>query len=121
MKLPNTEDSIAWGTNVLRLNGNIFAGRPIHKSAEPGSLSIHCDPSVRDAMIEEQPDIYYTAAHYENYPVVLVRLSRITRDILNDLLRAGHRYVSSKPPNRRAKSARKARRSTTTRTRKTRR
>jgi hypothetical protein len=107
LQLPNVEHSIAWGTNVLRLNGNIFAARPIHRSAEPGSVSIHCDPSVRDAMIEEQPDVYYTAQHYENYPVVLVRLSRITRDVLDDLLRMGHRYVASKPPNRRAKSPRK--------------
>ena len=107
LQLPNTEESIAWGTPVLRLNGNIFAAVPIHKSAEPGSLSIHCDPSVRDAMIDEQPDVYYTAAHYENYPVVLVRFSRITRDVLHDLLRMGHRYVASKPPNRRAKSPRR--------------
>lgn len=121
LQFPNTEEGIAWGTPVLRLNGNIFAGVPIHKSAEPGSLSVHCETSVRDAMIEEQPDIYYTAEHYENYPVVLVRLSRITRDILDDLLRMSHRHVSRKPPNRRAKSetARKrktrARRSTQTR------
>ena len=115
LQLPNAEDGIAWGTSVLRLNGNIFAALPIHKSAEPGSLSVHCDPSVRDAMIEEQPDVYYTAQHYENYPVVLVRLSRITRDVLDDLLRMGHRYVASKPPNRRAKRAR------TTRKRRTRR
>jgi len=102
LQLPHVEDGIAWGTPVLRLNGNIFAALPIHKSAEPGSLSVHCDAAVRDAMIEEQPDVYYTAAHYENYPVVLVRLSRITRDVLDDLARMGHRYVAGKPPNRRA-------------------
>jgi hypothetical protein len=104
LQLPNTEESIAWGTPVLRLNGNIFAALPIHKSAEPGSLSVHCETSVRDAMIEEQPDIYYTAAHYENYPVVLVRMARITRDILDGLLRMSHKHVSRKPPNRRAKT-----------------
>jgi len=43
LKLPNTEESIAWGTPVLRVNGNIFAGLPIHPSAEPGSLSVHCE------------------------------------------------------------------------------
>jgi len=109
LKLPNAEEGIAWGTPVLRLNGNIFAALPIHRSAEPGSVSIHCDMSVRDAMIDEQPDIYYTAEHYENYPVVLVRLSRITREVLDDLLRMGHKHVASKPPNRRAKTARKRR------------
>lgn len=107
LQLPNTEEGVAWGTSVLRLNGNIFAAIPIHRSAEPGSLSVHCDVAVRDAMIEEQPEVYYTAEHYENYPVVLVRLGRITRDVLDDLLRMGHRYVASKPPNRRARNTRK--------------
>ncbi len=107
LQLPNTEESIAWGTPVLRLNGNIFAAIPIHKSAEPGSLSVHCDLAVRDAMIEEQPDVYYTAAHYENYPCVLVRLAHIDRGILDDLLRMAHRHVAGKRPNRRAKASRK--------------
>ena len=62
-------------------------------------------------MIEEQPDVYYTAEHYENYDCVLVRLSRINREILGDLLRTSHRFViekykGKKPPKPRA-SARK--------------
>ena len=79
----------------------IFTGIAIHKSAEPNSLIVHVDPAVRDEMIAEQPDLYYTAAHYENYPCVLVRFSRITRDILEDLLLMAHKYVSSRPRRRR--------------------
>ena len=101
LKLPDTEEGVAWGTPVLRVNGHIFTGIPIHPSAEPGSLSVHCDVTTRDAMIEEQPDIYYTAAHYENYPCVLVRLSRVNRDVLKDLLLMAHKYVSSRPRRRR--------------------
>ena len=107
MQLPNTEEGVAWGTPVLRVNGNIFTAVPIHRSAEPGSLSVHCETAVRDAMIDEQPDVYYTAEHYENYPCVLVRLSRITRDVLEDLLRMGHKYAAVKRPNRRKASTRK--------------
>jgi hypothetical protein len=113
LKLPDTEEGTAWGTPVLRVNGHIFTGIPIHPSAEPGSLSVHCDVTTRDAMIEEQPDIYYTAAHYENYPCVLVRFSRITRDILEDLLRMSYRFVSTTRPKKRP--ARKRKRSAGTR------
>ena len=94
LRLPNTELGTAWGTPVLRVKGRIFAGIPIHKSAEPHSLMVHVDVADRDVLIEEQPQIYYTAAHYENYPCVLVRLSRIRRDALADLLRMGHQSAS---------------------------
>jgi hypothetical protein len=67
-------------------------------------------------MIEEQPDIYYTAAHYENYPCVLVRFSGITRDILEDLLRMSHRFVSTTRPRKRAAKSRKPRRTSRHRT-----
>jgi len=67
-------------------------------------------------MIEEQPDLYYTAEHYENYACVLVRLSRLDRALLGDLLRMSHRFVvekykGKKPPKPRASTRkRKARR-----------
>ena len=86
---------------MLKVNGRIFAGIPVNKDAEPGSVVFIVDFAARDAMIEEQPDIYYTAPHYENYACVLVRLSRVTRDVLEDLTRLAHRHVSSKPKARR--------------------
>jgi hypothetical protein len=100
LKLPNTEEGTAWGTPVLRVNGTILTGIPIHKSAEPNSLMFRVDFADRDLLIAEQPDVYYTAAHYENYPCVLVRLPRINRDALEDLLRMAYRYVSSQPKKR---------------------
>ena len=102
LALPNTEEGKAWGTPVLRVNGTIFAGIPIHKSAEPNSLMLRVDYADRDLLIEEQPDVYYTAAHYENYPCVLVRFARMNRDALEDLVRMAHRYASAKRPKRRS-------------------
>ena len=110
LKLPNSEEGTAWGTPVLRVNGTIFAGIPIHKSAEPNSLMFRVDFADRDLLIAEQPDVYYTAAHYENYPCVLVRLPRINRDAVEDLLRMSHRYSSA---------SRQKKRSRITKTRKT--
>ena len=64
LTLPATEAGKAWGTPVLRVNGTIFTGIPIHKSAEPNSVMFRVDFADRDAFIAEQPDIYYTGAHY---------------------------------------------------------
>jgi hypothetical protein len=106
LNLPGTEEGTAWGTPVLRVDGRIFAGIGIHKSAEPNSLIVHVDQAVRDEMIAEQPELYYTAAHYENYSCVLVRLSKIRRDVLEDLLRMSHQFVVSR---RRSRAARRPR------------
>ena len=94
LALPNTEEGTAWGTPVLRVNGTIFAGIPIHKSAEPNSVMLRVDFGDRDLLIGEQPDVYYTASHYENYPCVLVRFARLNRDALEDLVRMAHRCAS---------------------------
>jgi len=114
MKLPNTEVGTAWGALALKVNGRMFACQAINKSAEPHSLAIRVDFAERDALIDEQPDIYYTASHYENYACVLVRLSRINRDALEDLLRMGHRFVTAQRPKRRVRrgGARERRRTT---------
>jgi hypothetical protein len=102
LALPNTSEATAWGSPCLTVNGNRFCGMAINKSAEPNSLGLHCAFETRDAMIAEQPDVYYTAPHYENYPVVLVRLSRVDRNVLGDLLRMAHGYESRRPRKRKA-------------------
>jgi len=100
LTLPNTTVATAWGSPCLQVNGHRFCAIAINKSAEPNSLGLHCDFDTRDALIAEQPELYYTASHYENYPCVLVRLSRIRRDVLEDLLRMAYRFVSARHPKR---------------------
>ncbi len=43
----------------------------------------------RDELIAADPKTYYLKPHYEAYPCVLVRLSKIEPDALRDLLRMG--------------------------------
>jgi hypothetical protein len=101
-QLAETEVSTAYGSPALKVNGRLFAGIAINKQAEPNSLMVYvADFEQRDALLEEEPDTYYVRPHYESYPVVLVRLARVTRDALEDLLRGAHRIVSRKPPARR--------------------
>ena len=80
---------------------------PTHRSAEPDSLVLLVGFEERDALIAEQPDLYYTKDHYRNFPSVLVRLSRVNEEILRDLLAMSHKFVSGKM--RSSKAARKHR------------
>jgi hypothetical protein len=55
----------------------------------------------RDALIEDAPGTYYLKDHYLNYPCILVRLSRVHRDALRDLVIGAHRFVSAKATKKR--------------------
>ncbi len=97
--LPGVEETTAYNTPVLKVNGRIFAGIPINKEVEPGSAMLYvADFDARDSLIAEQPDIYYVKPHYAANPIVLVRLSRVSREALEDLVRGAHRIVASKRP-----------------------
>ena len=41
---------------------------------------------AREALIAEQPDVYFTTPHFSGYPAILVRLARIKRAELKELL-----------------------------------
>src|SRR5687768_12706594 len=84
--LEGVVDATGHGAPCLKLNGRIFACQAINKQAEPGSLMIRLPVDQRDALIEEAPDVYYLKPHYEPWPCVLVRLSKVHRDALRDLL-----------------------------------
>ena len=99
LKLPGAEADTAYGSPVLKVNGRIFVGIAINREVEPNSLMVFLtDFEERNSLIEEDPDTYYVKPHYEPYPVVLVRLARVRRDALEDLVRGAHRVVSSKAP-----------------------
>jgi len=71
---------------ALKTKGEILACQAIHRSAEPGSLMVRVGTQRRDALVAEDPEVFYLTSHYEPYPVVLVRLSRIDRAWLGGLL-----------------------------------
>jgi hypothetical protein len=71
---------------ALRIGREILACTAIHKSAEPDSLMVRLGFERRDALVAENPNAFYLTAHYEPYPVVLVRLSRVSRAYLGALL-----------------------------------
>lgn len=95
LKLPGVEDSTMYGSPALKLSGRLIACRATHKSAEPGTLVVRTDFDQRDTLIAEDPDTYYVKEHYQTFPVVLVRLSRVNPDAMRDLLNAAHRVVSA--------------------------
>ena len=97
LTLPNVEATTKYdGSPVLKLGGCFMAGLAMHPSAEPDTLVVRVDDEEREWLIEDAPETYYLTDYYRRYPLVLVRLSRIDRDALRDLLSVSWRLTSAK-------------------------
>jgi hypothetical protein len=73
-----------------------MAGVATHRSAEPDTLVVRVGFEEREWLIEDAPETYYVTDYYRSYPVVLVRLSRIDRDALRDVLSVSWRLTLAK-------------------------
>jgi hypothetical protein len=96
LALPRVEESTAYGSPALKVHGKLLACVPSHRSAEPGSLVVRIDFDNRAELLAAAPDVYYVTDHYLNYNAVLVRLSRVTSDVLRDLLGMAHKFVTAR-------------------------
>jgi hypothetical protein len=94
LALPDVEEGTTYGSPALKVRGKMFACMAIHKSAEPGSLVVRIDFDQRRKLMAADPDVYYVTDHYVNYPAMLVRLSRVQRNVLRDLLLQAWHFVS---------------------------
>jgi hypothetical protein len=95
LRLPAVEESTMYGSPALKLGGRPVACMASNKSAEPGTLVLWTTFEQRDAMIAEAPETYYLKPHYETFPVVLIRLSRVSREALQDLLAGAVRLIAA--------------------------
>ena len=82
LTLPGVEESTAYGAPALKVRGKLLACVPTHSSAEPGSLAVRVGFDDRAELLAAAPDVYYVTDHYLGYSAVLVRLSRVTPDVL---------------------------------------
>lgn len=97
MGLPETEerDGPQW-----RIRGKLFAwDRPLRKAdyealgdeAPAGAILAVRTPDVlaKEALVADDPTVYFTTPHFDGWPAVLVRLEVIPLDELEELIVEG--------------------------------
>jgi len=103
LTLPGVEATRRYdGSPVLKLGGCYMAGLAAHPSAEPDTLVVRMSEEERALLLEDAPDTYYVTDYYRPYPLVLVRLGRVTPEALHDLLSVSWRLTQAKVRRRRA-------------------
>ena len=98
LALPGVEEGTTYGSPALKVKGNLLACIAINKSVEPNTLATRVGFEQREELLKQDPEIYYLKPHYENYPVVLARLSEIKPDALRRLLEIAWRFATAKKP-----------------------
>ena len=83
LSLPETIEKTSYGTPGFRVKDTLFA-----RVREEGDvLVVWCwDDDEKAALIESEPDKFFTLPHYDGHPTVLVRFEAIDVDELTDVL-----------------------------------
>ncbi|MCK1799123.1 MmcQ/YjbR family DNA-binding protein [Streptomyces sp. XM4193] len=80
---PETTERSCYGTPAFYVAGKIFAR--IHD--EPGVLVLwRADLGEREALLQSEPEKFFTTDHYRGHASVLARLSRLRATELRELL-----------------------------------
>jgi hypothetical protein len=100
LALPRTDEAVSWGSAHWRVSKKGFVWeRPLRRSDEAALeaagvplpdgdvLGVRvADLGVKEALIADDPAVYFTTPHFDGFPAVLVRLERIGVDELRELV-----------------------------------
>jgi hypothetical protein len=102
LALPQVEE--AAGEFAFRVGGKLIAWEWLHRPA-PGEPRV-ARPDVlalrvanlreKEALLGADPEKFFTEAHYDGYPIVLVRLAGVDEQELTELLTDGWRCRAPK-------------------------
>jgi len=100
LSLPETTEGVSWGNAHWRVKNKGFVWeRPLHQSdhaalktqgvqAPDGAiLGVRvADLGVQEAMIADEPEVFFTIPHFDGFPAILVRLDRVGVAELEELI-----------------------------------
>jgi len=93
LRLPGVEVGTSYGTAALRVRGKGMC----RLRTSPDALVVRVsDMGEREALLQGQPDVFFTTPHYDGYPYVLVRLEAIDPVELGELLEDAWRVFAGK-------------------------
>jgi len=93
LKLPGVEEVTSYSTPGLKVKGRLLCR--LRTEAE-GALALRCDFLDRQILLQADPTVFFVTDHYINYPMILVRLEKIRRSALPELVQRAWRLVA--PP-----------------------
>lgn len=91
LALPGVEVSTSYGTPSVKVRGKILSR---WRTEAEGALAIRCDFLDRQTLLQAQPEVFFLTDHYVNYPMILMRIEKASRDVLLDVAERAWRLVA---------------------------
>ncbi|HEX8160101.1 MAG TPA: MmcQ/YjbR family DNA-binding protein [Solirubrobacteraceae bacterium] len=92
-RLPGVEVGTSFRTPALRVRGKGMC----RLRSNPDALVLRvADMGEREALLQGQPDVFFSTPHYDGYPYVLVRLKLVDQTELGELLEEAWRVFAAK-------------------------
>jgi hypothetical protein len=97
LSFPDATEHVSWGSAHWRVHGKGFVWeRPLRKTdlehlgiAEQDGPVLGArveDEAVKFALVESDPDVFFTTPHFDGWSAILVRLDRISRRRLDEVV-----------------------------------
>ena len=82
-RFPGVEQSTSYSTPALKVRGKLMC----RMRTEPDALVVRViDLGEREALLQGEPDAFFSIPHYDGHPYVLARLEVVEPDQLAELL-----------------------------------
>lgn len=97
LSLPETSERAAYGNTAWRVRDKLFVWERPLRAKEVRELGDRApsgpilaarveDLGVKEALLQDEPEVFFTTPHFDGYPSVLVLLDRIGVEELNELI-----------------------------------
>jgi hypothetical protein len=93
LRFPEVEVATSFGTPALKVRGKMIC----RLRTNPDALVLRViDLGDREALLQGQPDVFFSTPHYDGYPYVLVRLEAVDPAELAELIEDAWRLRAPK-------------------------
>ena len=104
--MPTWDDVVQIGLSFPEVEQSTWFRRPALKVGGKGMCNLRTDPDAlvirvtdmleREAMLQGNPDVFFTTPHYDGYPYVLVKLDKVDPGELRELVEEAWRIFAPK-------------------------
>jgi hypothetical protein len=92
-RLEGVEEGTWYGTAALKVGGKGFC----RMRTDPDALVMRvADMGEREALLQGQPDAFFSTPHYDGHPYVLIRLDAVDPQELAELIEEAWRIRSGR-------------------------
>jgi hypothetical protein len=81
LALPGVEEGTSYGTPAFRVRRKLLV-----RLREDGDLVVMVPFEERELLVEARPETFHVTDHYRDYPAVLVRLPKVKKGELRELV-----------------------------------